>query len=68
METQFEDEKQEQQHRMEDISELDTQANSEIEHIKADFENHKDEVIEYLLKSVKSVSLQVQRVVKSKFE
>eukprot|EP00343_Euplotes_focardii_P002655 CAMPEP_0205805490 /NCGR_PEP_ID=MMETSP0205-20121125/8737_1 /ASSEMBLY_ACC=CAM_ASM_000278 /TAXON_ID=36767 /ORGANISM="Euplotes focardii, Strain TN1" /LENGTH=114 /DNA_ID=CAMNT_0053076807 /DNA_START=14 /DNA_END=358 /DNA_ORIENTATION=- len=67
-EEEFDIEKAEQHQRMEDLSEIEDKADAEINSIKQDFEENKEAVIEYLLESIKNVSLNVPRVVKGNFE
>mmetsp|Transcript_10714 Transcript_10714/g.10595 ORF Transcript_10714/g.10595 Transcript_10714/m.10595 type:complete len:91 (+) Transcript_10714:47-319(+) len=64
----FEEERAEQERRMDDLSEIEAKAEAEIAEIKEEFEANKEEVVEFLIESIKSVSLKVPKVVKGNFE
>ena len=53
---------------MEGLEELNQQADEDIQKIHEEFNENKDQVVQYLLESVQSVSLAVPRVVQGKFE
>ena len=64
----FEQEKEEIHEKIDGLQELNEQAEADIQQIEEEYNENKDEVIQYLLEVVKSVSLSVPKVVQGKFE
>ena len=53
---------------MEDQEEIEAETQEEVGKIKDDFNEHKDQVIDFLLESVMNVNLTIPRVVRGDFE
>eukprot|EP00343_Euplotes_focardii_P000987 CAMPEP_0205804020 /NCGR_PEP_ID=MMETSP0205-20121125/6792_1 /ASSEMBLY_ACC=CAM_ASM_000278 /TAXON_ID=36767 /ORGANISM="Euplotes focardii, Strain TN1" /LENGTH=95 /DNA_ID=CAMNT_0053072917 /DNA_START=91 /DNA_END=378 /DNA_ORIENTATION=- len=68
LEEEFEDKKRIQFGDMDDQEEIEAETQEEISKIQQDYEDHKDDVVDFLIENVMNVNLEIPRVVRGDFE